>query len=38
MIVPVTDEDVVEMVHLRQRRSAPEDVLLETIRKFRLSL
>jgi hypothetical protein len=38
MIVPITDEDFVEMVRLRQRRSSPEDVLVETIRKFRLSL
>jgi hypothetical protein len=38
MIVPVTDEDFTEMVRLRQRSSSPEDILVETIRKFRLSL
>lgn len=38
MIVPITDADFIEMVHLRQLHASPEDVLVEIIRKFRLSL
>lgn len=38
MLVPVADQDFTEMVQLKQRRSSPEDVIADTIRKFRISL
>jgi len=38
MIVPVNDADFAEMVDLKRRNSAPEDVLVDIIRRFRLSM